>query len=1496
MKHATVTSGNSIGPVSQLKTAVKTAPPSLRIGEAHDSFEQEADRIADDVMSSGSAKQNVSFSGMGGEPPLQRKCACGGSAGAEGECEECKAEKTLQRKAAGAVETAVAAVAPPIVHDVLRLPGQPLDAATRSFFEPRFGHDFSRVRVHADALAGDSAKAVNAHAYTAGNDIVFDSGRYAPTGAEGRKLLAHELAHTIQQRPVLSRQAKKDDDPLNQTLRPHDPTAGFKQPENKTLSFGACYGSDICHDLVTPSTLLKEAAANPKNKEKREHRKQVCKKPSDPACTADGHGAAALETEKLLHGYDSSLPRRDVKLLVDKDLESEFKALTMDCADFMPPVSGTKTCITIADETEKAAAQFNNTMDPTIDGEERGKWRERMVEILVHESEHARFRAAFRAHSLPAAAETPCATNDTLSAMNELAAMLTEFPIRMERIRTSVGLSPEDKQKELEEWREHRILGKKQSITVSLRTARCLCNCDDANKMIRETIEFTTGSWTQQQKNELHREMRDPRWSDLDLRWPFVAPPTPSVSRPGLQRKSDGGFEGGVAPAIVHDVLNSPGHPLDAATRSFFEPRYGHDFSHVRVHRDTRAAESAEAVDALAYTVGSDIVFAQGQHAPDSAAGRALLAHELSHVAQQQSRAFTTGPVLPISSPEDAAEREADAAVDKIAAGQPVFRTAISAAPAIRRKQAGKARVPNGEFTFEMQKKPHGLKEDVHITFSPDASGPSTKVIKFIQIVRLTDSQTGKTIPWGTINPAEAIKDKLGPQKDEGNVQAGFIVDVAANDLKPRDKRSDPSLSPEYPNLRASSVGGGPFGPRPGCVGCDLPLGKRDVTMDDTGPGGIPDRDVTFDFESAAYSEDLGIFYGSVRWHFRQVPGSQDSDSFPDERFDISPTVSDTLRASIVEFNKALKNKHRVMQGETLAGISSTYFGTASAAQAIFELNRDVVKDADPAAPLPPGIELELPTRWERARFSPSNQSATGGDSGNVWERAKVQRSATGDAPYEVPPIVHGVLSSPGEPLDKSTRTLFESRLGHDFSQVRVHTNSEAAASAQAVNALAYTVGNDLVFGHGQYNPATGGGQRLLAHELAHVVQQSRGGGTPAPVPDGDLERSAARAASDLATGSQAVQVNGASGQGIARVFAPSSLDRQLDPSSMSDDAIHREIDLITRWLKDNPKSAEGSRLFASLTRLQQELGHRPAPKGKAAEGDSKAMGGRGFAELRFPISGGKEQAPAPSPKLSTAEPSSINTPPPASKSSGLDSLLPSHQAPSDLGPLNRNLLGLDGAPAAKTPTTKIPSPSPAQPTPTSPTKADDDKPGLGLQTGTGEQTGLRAPHQAFQYVQISAEFSNAYVLSLKDDKLPTFLKGNLESISFLGEPGWTLQYHVAGDKPGSVDLQFLFKLVQLSLRRVDISLVGGEQFVDLGKKWESSRFTPMLGLESETKIAAAGPVSLTWVLDGLAALPQPDAPPTAVGHAQPHPGRVLDGQFSGELRLKLLWDIGAGK
>src|SRR5713101_2203974 len=132
-------------------------------------------------------------------------------------------------------------------------------------------------------------------------------------------------------------------------------------------------------------------------------------------------------------------------------------------------------------------------------------------------------------------------------------------------------------------------------------------------------------------------------------------------SRNGMARRRDGGV-----PPIVHDVLRSPGQPLEAGIRAFMETRFGHDFSHVRVHSDERAAKSAVAVSAPAYTVGSDVLFGPRQYSPESHAGRRLVAHELTHVIQNRSSGVNADTIIDENDPS---EREADVVSQAVAAG-----------------------------------------------------------------------------------------------------------------------------------------------------------------------------------------------------------------------------------------------------------------------------------------------------------------------------------------------------------------------------------------------------------------------------------------------------------------------------------------------------------------------------------------------------------------------------------------------------------------------------------------------------------------------------------------------------------------------------------------------------------------------------------------------------------------------------------------------------------
>jgi len=170
-----------------------------------------------------------------------------------------------------------------------------------------------------------------------------------------------------------------------------------------------------------------------------------------------------------------------------------------------------------------------------------------------------------------------------------------------------------------------------------------------------------------------------------------------------------------------------------------------------------------------------------------------------------------------------------------------------------------------------------------------------------------------------------------------------------------------------------------------------------------------------------------------------------------------------------------------------------------------------------------------------------------------------------------IPSMVQSVINSSGQPIERKVRAQMESRFGHDFSDVRVHADTRAMASADALDAKAYTVGRDLVFGDGSYRPETRSGALLLAHELTHVVQQRRGGPAPPLVSNAAHERSADTAAKAATTGNSTatVSVSGATGIGIARKprddddrkRREKNLRRQDMRDVQSEDREHEDVD-----------------------------------------------------------------------------------------------------------------------------------------------------------------------------------------------------------------------------------------------------------------------------------------------------------------------------------------------
>lgn len=201
---------------------LKAIQAKLTIGQAGDTYEQEADRVADQVMrmphpevqrqTPEEEEEKIQASPLAGtitpiiqrqqpqeeEESLQAKFIAPKSNIMQKQSLEEEQDQPLQAKEVSDASRMMDTTLESNINS-LRGGGQPLPDPVRDYFEPRFGYDFSQVRVHTDSKAAETAQSVNARAYTLGNDLVFNQGAYEPDNSDGKKLLAHELTHVIQQ-------------------------------------------------------------------------------------------------------------------------------------------------------------------------------------------------------------------------------------------------------------------------------------------------------------------------------------------------------------------------------------------------------------------------------------------------------------------------------------------------------------------------------------------------------------------------------------------------------------------------------------------------------------------------------------------------------------------------------------------------------------------------------------------------------------------------------------------------------------------------------------------------------------------------------------------------------------------------------------------------------------------------------------------------------------------------------------------------------------------------------------------------------------------------------------------------------------------------------------------------------------------------------------------------------------------------------------------------
>lgn len=441
----------------------------LIVGQTNDPLEHEADGVADRVM----GMSDPTPSTMGPTPLASHKCAaCERN---EGACEGSEKVQRLTAKPTGSAEVATSE-APPTVREVLHSSGRPLDAATRAFIEPRFGHDFSQVRVHADDKAAQSTRALNAHAYTVGRDIVFGAGQYRPQEPTGRRLLAHELAHVVQQN-----------------------AASVPSVQRKPCR--------------SPAECAKPIQGGPGQFSVKEDAAQAALKAAPTPCQAKPrHKDPATNITALVlgSGLGVAIAPQVHGIFIDKCLAGA-DGQAQACKDFAggaptgaPP---DQLCVSIPEAYETRAQALQAKPHP-LSGADRQQ-EAYLSALIQHESQHARFDAAAAAIVPPADCnlKTPVPDGtDVEFQLSEMSAGMAEFDIFF-KSQEAAPSTPSF-------WRlqkaEHDIaIRSSENILGAIKTLQCACACDTVADFTVKVFNDASSSWTPEEKTEFQKAMTD---------------------------------------------------------------------------------------------------------------------------------------------------------------------------------------------------------------------------------------------------------------------------------------------------------------------------------------------------------------------------------------------------------------------------------------------------------------------------------------------------------------------------------------------------------------------------------------------------------------------------------------------------------------------------------------------------------------------------------------------------------------------------------------------------------------------------------------------------------------------------------------------------------------------------------------------------------------------------------------------------------------------------
>lgn len=448
------------------------------IGSPGDPLEQEAEAVADKVM------RMAGPASVGSAPAaIQRKCVT---------CEDeekkpIQTKRTISAQAGAGLDTAVA------VRAAARS-GVPLSQDMRSYFEPRFGHDFSRVRVHTDGGAANAARAVQARAYTFGQNIVFDSGEYEPATMRGKRLLAHELAHVVQQNQA----------PISALQRACRSAAQCATPSSgDAAQFGATVEAE--------SEALAIASGG------------VPAVPGGHAsCNLPRHGDRATNFENLATnaGLGATIAPGIDGFFINACLSPNDGGSNARCSEFPggPPAHThpDKFCVQLHTSDDDQAKALLAKPKPLGDADLRAFLR--ITSTVAHESQHNRFDA--KAGSVvPPAADCNLATSVLVAGgaavetlLSEISAEIAEFDVYFRNAKANPSRSSTFAMQS----EEHDIAGrpppgdpnfKTENILGNIKDLQCACECGTVAKFVEEVFSEASASWTPEEKTEFKKAM-----------------------------------------------------------------------------------------------------------------------------------------------------------------------------------------------------------------------------------------------------------------------------------------------------------------------------------------------------------------------------------------------------------------------------------------------------------------------------------------------------------------------------------------------------------------------------------------------------------------------------------------------------------------------------------------------------------------------------------------------------------------------------------------------------------------------------------------------------------------------------------------------------------------------------------------------------------------------------------------------------------------------------